>query len=143
MIQRIQCVESEWLSVRINNGILSLHASGDGLPKMTLNSPPDNGRINKKEIDVCNRYNFKLLQYFSRPVSLGTQVTLHMVQDGPIVVHYKVAGLGEIYFSLAPLEEPGDPAMHEEPVKENDGITAHNEDASTEIDGKRVKRIRE
>lgn len=146
MIQHIQCVGSEWISVRIKNGTLSLHASGDGLPKMTLNGTPDHGRINKNEIDVCNRYNFKLLQYFSRPVSLGTQVTLHMTPDGPIVVHYKVAGLGEIYFSLAALEDPGDASMHEDPVKENDGITMsaigvkRKEENEPQAEAKRTKK---
>jgi len=100
-LQRISCIEGNDLWICVRKGALMFYAEGD-YGNMRLIEPADDARLIKCNVEVYSRFDYKYLTYAARGQTLSPSVNIHLFPDLPIVIHYKVAGLGDVCWIITP-----------------------------------------
>ena len=75
---------------------------GETMNGLTVNRSPNNTSI------VQGKYELKHLVMFTKCTSLCPTIDIYMRNDYPLIIHYTVASLGDIYLCLTPVSDEND-----------------------------------
>jgi proliferating cell nuclear antigen len=103
---------SEYIEIQSVSKSLILKGRGDIAHQETILGETPNGvSINRSESNntiVQGKYELKHLVMFTKCTSLCPSIDIYMKNEYPLVIHYQVASLGDIYLCLTPvIDEAG------------------------------------
>jgi len=98
------------LSIISNNVMISnigskfiLESKGDFASQRIIIGETQNGLIlSKKNQNVCESFDLKYLNSFTKSTNLCSTVEIFLKQEYPLVIEYNVANLGKLQYCLAP-----------------------------------------
>ena len=96
-------VISNYVIITSGNSKLILESNGDFASQRIIIGEAQNGLIfSKKNQNVCEKFDLKYLNSFTKSTNLCSTVEVFLKKDYPLVIEYNVANLGKLQFCLAP-----------------------------------------
>jgi proliferating cell nuclear antigen len=102
---------SEFIEIQNVGKNIILKGSGEIATQETILGETMNGlnvSRNDNNIIVQGKYELKHLVMFTKCTSLCSSIDIYMKNEYPLVIHYQVASLGDIYLCLTPIVDNND-----------------------------------
>ena len=103
---------SEYIEIQSAGKNIILKGHGDIAQQETILGETPNGvSINRNENNntiVQGKYELKHLVMFTKCTNLCPSIDIYMKNEYPLVIHYQVASLGDIYLCLTPVIDDSD-----------------------------------